>query len=135
MLSCWPTEASIEGVVYALSETEVTRVANRDVSHLIERLEAFEDRLGVSLEGLYAAQDTEYGQLEVNGELHPREGTEIDQDLEVVATLYDSAGRVIGVTSERIYSDRFFGFEAFSAYFGEVSDPPVAKIRIYPKAR
>jgi hypothetical protein len=110
-------------------------VANKDVSHLIERLEAFEDRLGVTLEGLYAAQDTEYGQLEVNGELHPREGTGLNEDLEVVATLYDSAGRIIGVTSERMYSNRFFGFEAFSAFFSEVGNPPVAKIRVYPKAR
>lgn len=110
-------------------------MANKDVSHLIERLEAFEDRLGVTLEGLYAAQDTEYGQLEVNGELHPREGTGLNEDLEVVATLYDSAGRIIGVTSERMYSNRFFGFEAFSAFFSEVGNPPVAKIRVYPKAR
>lgn len=110
-------------------------MASKDVSHLIERLEAFEDRLGVSLEGLYAAQDIEYGQLEVNGELHPREGTELNDDLEIVVTLYDSAGRVIGVTNEYIDSDNFFGFEAFSAYFSEVGDPPVAKIRIYPKSR
>jgi len=108
---------------------------NKDVSHLVERLEAFEDRLGVSLQGLFASLDTEYGDMNVNGELHAREGTELGQDIEIVVTLYDSAGRVVGVTSEYMDSDRFFGFEAFSARFREASDPPVAKIRVYPKTR
>lgn len=108
---------------------------NKDVSHLIERLEAFEDRLDVSLQGLFASLDTEYGGIDVNGELHPREGTELNQDVEIVATLYDSAGRVTGVTSRYMDSDNFFGFEAFSVRFSETNEPPVAKIRIYPKAR
>ncbi len=133
MLSCWPTAASIEGVAYTLSETEDTRVPTKDISHLVERLEAFEDRLGVSLEGLYAAQDTEYGYLNVNGELHPREGTELDDDLDIVVTLYDASGRVIGVATEWIDSERFFGFEAFSVRLRDVVTPP-AKVRIYPKA-
>ncbi len=113
---------------------------SKDVTHLVERLEAFEDRVGVSLEGLYAALDTEYGGLEVNGELHLRNGTELNEDIQIVVTLYDAAGRVIDVTDKYIDSDRFFGFEAFSAYFNEPGDPeagtpPVAKIRIYPKTR
>ncbi len=108
-------------------------MANKDVSHLIERLEAFEDRLGVRLEGLYAAQNTEYGHLKVNGELHPREGNELDDDIEIVLTVYDAAGRVVGVTTEYVDSDRFFGFEAFSASVRDI-DAPV-KVRVYPKAR
>lgn len=105
----------------------------KDVSHLVERLEAFEDRLGISLEGLYAAQDTEYGYLNVNGELHPREGTEIHGDLDIVVTLYDASGRVIGVATEWIDSENFFGFEAFSVRFRDIATAP-AKVRIYPKA-
>ncbi len=107
---------------------------NKDVSHLIERLEAFEDRVGVSLEGLYASLDTEGDWLTVNGEIHPRGGTELDSDIEVVVTLYDSSGRVLRTEEQRLYSDEFFGFEAFSQLFDEASDPPVAKIRVYPKS-
>jgi hypothetical protein len=110
-------------------------MANIEVSNLIERLEAFEDHLNVSLKGLYAAQDTEYGDLEVNGELHPREGTKLNDDLKVVVTLHDSDGRVLGMTDEYIDSDNFFGFEAFSASFTEVGDLSVARIRVYPKSR
>ncbi len=108
---------------------------NKDVSHLVERLEAFEDRLGVSLQGLFASLDTEYGFMSVNGELHARDSTELGQDIDIVVTLYDSAGRVVGVTSQYMDSDSFFGFEAFSARFSEANDPPVAKIRVYPKTR
>ncbi len=108
---------------------------NKDVSHLIERLEAFEDRLGVRLEGLYASIQSRHGYVSVNGELHPREGTQLNHDIEVVVSLYDSAGRVLGVGSERISAASFFGFEAFSRMLGPVGDPPIAKIRIYPKAR
>lgn len=109
--------------------------STKDVSHLIERLEAFEDRLGVSLEGLYASQNTRIGSVAVNGELHPLEGTELSEDVDIVVTLYDVAGRVIGTTSESVRSKNFFGFEAFSKTFYEPGGPPVAKIRIYPKAR
>ncbi len=109
--------------------------SNNDVSHLIERLEAFEDRLGVSLEGLYASQNTQIGSIAVNGELHPLEGTELSRDVDIVVTLYDVTGRVIGTRNEHVRSKNFFGFEAFSATFFEPGGPPIAKIRIYPKAR
>lgn len=107
---------------------------SKDVTHLVERLEAFEDRLGVSLEGLYAAQDKERDSIEVNGELHPRGGTELDNDVDVVVTLYDSGGRVLETRTEYIDSDNFFGFETFSVYLSGAADLPVSKIRIYPKA-
>ncbi len=109
-------------------------MANKDVSHLIERLEAFEDRVGVSLEGLYASLDTEDDWLTVNGEIHPRGGTELDSDIDMIVTLYDAAGRVLRTENRHVYSNEFFGFEAFSQLFHEASDPPVAKIRVYPKA-
>lgn len=74
---------------------------NKDISHLIERLEAFEDRLGVSFEGLYASVLTQIDFLKVNGELHPREGTGLNDDIEVVVSLYDTVGRLLGSDRER----------------------------------
>ena len=108
-------------------------MADKDVTNLIERLEAFEDRLGISLEGLFATMD-EDGDLRVNGELHLREGTELDQDVEVVATVYDSSGRVLYTRSDSIYSDSFFAFEPFSfSLYLEGYQP--ARVRVYPKIR
>jgi hypothetical protein len=108
-------------------------LAEKDVTDLIERLEAFEDRLGVNLEGLFA-EVSQDGYANVNGELHLREGTELERDIEVVATIYDSSGRVLAVDDARFDSDSFFGFEAFSLFM-EVGNKKPAKIRVYPKAR
>lgn len=105
----------------------------KDVTDLIERLESFEDRLGVTLEGLFA-EIVHGGHLRVNGELHLREGTELSQNIEVVATVYDSSGRVLAVGDNRFRTDAFFGFEAFSLFM-QVSDKQLAKIRVYPKVR
>ncbi len=110
-------------------------MAERDVTDLIERLEAFEDRLGVSLEGLFAKlSDRGYGRIyiKVNGELHLREGAELKQHLRVVATIHDLSGRVLDVADTILDHDSFYGFEAFSLSI-EVGDNQPAKIRVYPK--
>lgn len=109
-------------------------MAERDVTDLIERLEAFEDRLGVSLEGLFAKMSDRYDmtRIHVNGELHLREGTELKQLLEVVATVYDSSGRVLDVNEAILHPNSFYGFEAFSLSI-YVGDNQPAKIRVYPK--
>jgi hypothetical protein len=108
-------------------------MAEKDVTNLVERLEAFEDRLGVSLEGLFASLD-ENGYLTVNGELHLREGTELDEDIEVVATAYDSSGRVLDTSEDSMFSDSFFAFEAFSLV-ARLNQHRPAKVRVYPKSR
>ncbi len=108
-------------------------MAKKDVTDLIERLEAFEDRSNVTLEGLFAQVDKN-GYVRVNGELHPRDGTELDQDIEVVATVYDSSGRVLAVANHRFHRDEFFGFEAFGLFLASSNNRP-AKIRVYPKTR
>jgi hypothetical protein len=108
-------------------------MAEKDVTNLVERLEAFEDRLGVSLEGLFAFLD-ENGYLTVNGEVHVREGTELDEDIEVVATVYDSSGRVLSTSEQVMYSGSFFAFEAFS-FVKSLDEHRPAKIRVYPKNR
>lgn len=109
----------------------------RDITDLIERLEAFEDRLGVSLEGLFAkTSDRGYDRthIHVNGELHLREGAELKENLEVVAIAYDSSGRVLDVEDIGFWADSFFGFEAFSLFM-DVDDTQLTKIRVYPKVR
>jgi hypothetical protein len=104
-----------------------------DISDLIEHVEAFENRLGVRLAGLFAKIDSD-GDIRVYGELHSRNSAELNQDVEVVVTVYDSSGRVVGVDETLFDSDSFFGFEAFSALLLLEGIRP-ARIRVYPKAR
>lgn len=111
-----------------------TKLAGRDITSLIERLEAFEDRLGVRLEGLFASLDEDIEWIDLNGEIHPQAGTELQEDVELIATVYDSDGRVIETSAAFFDTESFFGFEVFSLSLN-VGDIQPAKVRIYPKNR
>ena len=101
-----------------------------DVTHLIERLEAFEDRMGVRLEALFA--DFSDGTLTVNGEVHPRDGATLKQSIEVHVDAYDSSGRLIAINQTYLHADDFFGFEAFQirVYLPNIE---LSQFRVYPK--
>ena len=107
----------------------------KQLSGLIERLEAFEQRVGVELRGLYASRN-EAGDIHINGELHSTLNPELDINIQVVATLYDSGGYVLYTESYPFIRETFFGFEAFSIWipkFCMPDDNKVSKIRVYPK--
>ncbi len=103
----------------------------RDITQLIERLEAFEDRAGIRLEALYADLD-ENDCITVNGEVHSTIGTTLPHDIELVAAVYDANGRMISTQSEHFSADRFFAFEVFSVIL-EGKAAPVRRLRLYPK--
>ena len=97
----------------------------------IERLEAFEERLGVSIEGLFAyIQSNQY--IKINGELHSRNGNEIDQDIQLMISAHNAAGSVLNATTTTIRANSFFGLEIFSQNISPCAGD-VSKIRIYPK--
>jgi lipopolysaccharide biosynthesis protein len=103
-----------------------------DLTHLIERIETFEDRCGVRIEAVHARQE-EYtpAWVLVNGELHPCDGVHLRGDTEVLADVYDSAGRLVAKGSHTFSASKFYGFETFSLLVQICGD--VSKIRLYPK--
>ncbi len=118
------------------TNAQATQVMNTDFTHLIERLDAFEERLGVSLAGLYAtaAEDDWANMVSVNGELHPANGTGLEKNLEIVADIVDGHGRMVGTQAQPFSRDDFFGFETFSLYIPiHVPLVQIHKIRLYPK--
>ena len=104
----------------------------KDITNLIERLEAFEERLGVTLEGLFASVD-DNNHIRINGELHSRGGAQIDQNMQLVGSAHDAAGRVIVTGTTYVLQDSFFGFETFSMLLSP-SITTISKVRLYPKA-
>ena len=106
-----------------------------DVTSKIERLEVFEERLGVTLESLSAFLQGDGGEgflLIVRGELQPRNGAELREDVELMIATYDSSGRIIGTNSRTYYAQTFFGLETFDlGVYLPLSQ--VSKIRVYPK--
>lgn len=110
-------------------------VVEGDVTHLIERLEAFEERMGVRLEALFAHIE-HLGDvavyLTVRGEVHPREAATIKESLDVHVDAYDSSGRLVAMNNDGIDADKFFGFEAFEVEV-KLPIPELSEIRVYPK--
>lgn len=109
----------------------------KDIANLIERLEAFEDRLGVRLESMSAdideiSDDSLY--LTVRGELHSNSGLVLEQNLELIVAAYDLAFRVVGTSKHYIESDAFYGFEIFEIVVS-IPEKTLSRIRIYPTRR
>jgi hypothetical protein len=102
------------------------------LTHLIERLETFEDRCAVRIEAAYAKHQSLYSWVVVKGELHPRDGVQLTQDTEVTADVYDLAGHLVGKDSHTFRASNFYGFEPFSLTVLDI-DGDVSKIRLYPK--
>lgn len=109
-----------------------------DCTKLIERLEVFEDRVGIRLEALFANWDDSFAPplsyLTVTGEVHPKEGATIHNDSSLVADIYDTAGRLVAHNKKYLYAEKFFGFEPFSIIVRiECPNLQIFKIRLYPK--
>lgn len=111
--------------------------SERDITHLVERVEAFEARCGVTLGGLFATlegpdHDGDYT-VTVNGEVRPAGGDEVENDLQLSLAIYDGAGRVVGKADTYLSAASFFGFETVSLTTYVKGVRP-AKLRFFPKA-
>lgn len=103
----------------------------KTILNRIERLEAFEERLGVSIQNL-SIKIGSY--ISLFAELHSITGTSINENIEVECVLYDKDGLVIDKTTKNIDADDFFGFQVLEMnFFGDDLAEQVGKIRIYPK--
>lgn len=109
-----------------------------DITHVIERLDLFEERMKVRFASLFAtAGEEDWGiAISVNGELHPAGGTGLEQDVEVVADILDGNGRLIVRDTQRFSSEEFFGFQSFHFYISASAFRlnQIRKIRLYPQA-
>lgn len=106
-----------------------------DITNLIERLDALEEREGVRFESVYAMFFTGSDGcpwLRVCGEIHARDGLEITQQLKVAVTAYDSKGRILNTGMTWIAGpQKFYGFEAFVIQLNTIGS--IAKVRLYPQ--
>ena len=105
----------------------------------IERLEIMEGKYGVSFVGLNAMYDTNNSingipcaNVEVYGEIHSINGAGILESIDVIATAYDSTGKVLGTGSERITADKFFVLCPIKFHFKIIDFQEPSKLRIYP---
>lgn len=100
----------------------------------IEKMQAMEEKFGVSLEGLYAEYDdvdVDAKYLNVRGEIIAKNGSGIPEDIEIVMTAYNVNGQVISTASVYIDAENFFGISPFE-FCQDIIEMPV-KVRVYPK--
>ncbi len=139
----WPTEDEVPSWLPGGDQRHIeSTMPNQDwppedgdITHMIERLDALEEREGVRFESLYAMFFTDTAgcpMVRVCGEIHPREGLEIAHGLIVVASAYDPKGRVIH-TGESWIPDTvsFYGFRAFTINLNPLGR--ITRIRMYPQ--
>jgi hypothetical protein len=101
----------------------------------IERFEAFEEKLGIRLEGLFAFLNKDSGTITINGDLYANDDDIIkEQNLKLVISCHDVSSRVIAKSSESVSTKSFVGIYTFSTYFQlKFFLESIAKVRIYPQ--
>jgi hypothetical protein len=108
---------------------------NGDITDLIERLDALEERNGIRFEALNATFFIAINTcptVRVCGEIHARDGLEITHRLKVAVTAYDPKGRILDTGQAWIAEpEKFYGFEAFVICLNTLGQ--VAKVRVYPQ--
>jgi hypothetical protein len=109
--------------------------AKTDVTNMIERLEAFEERFAVRLEGLHAEHigAADSGRLIVQGELHARSGAELKQNIQITVAVYDTSSRLIGTASSHVWAKTFFGFDIFKVTIFRLERDDIDRVRVFPK--
>jgi hypothetical protein len=107
-----------------------------DITYMIERLDALEEREGVRFEALSArilpGKINGVPLLQVCGEMHARDGLEITHEIKVVITVYDPEGKILEIYPSWFKPEKFYGFAAFSNLFVSIANR-IGKIRVYPQ--
>ncbi|MEY2831304.1 MAG: hypothetical protein RLZZ574_562 [Cyanobacteriota bacterium] len=100
----------------------------------IERFEAFEEQFGIKLEALSAPFVPQESCFSVGGDVFAANGTTIGQDIDLVISGHDAAGKVLISEKCSIKAKSFSGIDTFSVCFDKLSDSvTVTKVRVYPK--
>jgi len=99
----------------------------------IERLEVFEERLGVSIQSVSININDATNWPTLFCELHSSNGTAINEWITVDCILYDKDGLVISEAKKMIDPKKFFAFEVIKLQFTDVIAEEISKIRLYPK--
>lgn len=104
-----------------------------DITDRIERMEAIEDRLGISLESFYATfrNDEDGGRITVNFDVLSPNGT-LDQDLMITISVYNEKRQLIGTDQAWISADDFMGIQSCSEVMYDIDTQP-SLIRVIPK--
>jgi len=108
---------------------------SKDLTSRIVRLDAFEERVGVRLEGVTAEliEGSDSTFVKVFGELYPLEGASLSTDIQIYVSLHGENGQVLAVESDNHSCEEFFGFAPFSIILSPRHGAAITSVKVYPR--
>lgn len=101
----------------------------------IERLESFEERLGVSIQNLSISYNYDYGNSFILFELHSNTDFTIKEIINVFCVFYDENGAIIFTSTNSVYPRDFYGFTILTFRIHNEFLYQIHKIKIYPQRK
>lgn len=101
----------------------------------VEKLESIEQKHGIEISATAYLEYNEYNEeyvIKVIGEIM---GEGLDYDLNIIISIYNPQGEIIGTDASYIDGENFEGIEPFSETVSIPNGEQVGKVRIYPKKR
>lgn len=97
----------------------------------IERIEVFEEKLGLSLSNISVNVSSDF-RIAIFGEVMTLDGLDLAQSIYINAILYNSEGEIIDKSAISFYKGKFMGFETFEINFYEDNIAlEIDRIRLY----
>jgi hypothetical protein len=127
------TNSTINNIELELTPKQINDIHAKSLLNKIERLEAFEERFGISIQNFSIEN---FSLFNIYCEVHPTIGTSIKEDIELQCVVYDLDGLILKKTYYRLKMNDFFGFEVVNfTFYSDFIEmiPQISKIRIYPK--
>lgn len=109
----------------------MNEVLSKQLLKKVERLDAFEERFAMKFERISINID-EYS-IQLFFEVHPINGTTIENTFYVEIVLYDKEGYILDKRDTVFIKENFFGFEVVKISFDNEIKEKIDKIRIFPR--
>ena len=98
----------------------------------LERLDLFEEKLGVRLDNISIRTEATYNQLSVFGEIYSLSTGPLTQSLVVNVNLYNSDGEIVSTQKSYLSNEKFLGYDTFECtFFQEQIALITNKIRVF----
>jgi hypothetical protein len=128
-------QAETKSVVNPAAAANENDGQKREITSIIERLELIEDKMGVSLGGIYATIEksswkNKHFELCINFDILSSSGDPLENSFSIQGVAYNEIGQSLGIGTQYIDCDKFFGLASESITI--TVDQVPAKIRLYP---
>ena len=108
------------------------RTVEAKLKKSIERLEMFEEKLGVKLDNISIKTGAEFNDLSVLGEVYSLSKDTLTKDIVINVNLYSSEGEILGTNKCYISKEKFMGYDTFEiTFYNEHISLNTNKIRVY----